>query len=113
MQVKRHLIVYLECYKHVYVHESPMKPIYFILVGLFVALQSQLWFGEGNIQELTDLKATLTMQQARYAVAKTRNQRQLAQIRSLKTDHEEIEARARFEHNMVKQGETFYQIVER
>ena len=89
-----------------------MKPFTIALVALFALLQYQIWFGEGNVYELRKLKKSIVTQKQSQEEAELRNKALLAQIQALKTDKEEIEQRARVEHNMVKSDERFYQVVD-
>ena len=89
-----------------------MKPIYAVLILLLGFLQYQLWWAEGGVLELNELKSTLAREKSNLAMMQDHNQQLLKNIHSLKNNNAEIEARARYEHNMIKNDETFYQIVE-
>ena len=89
-----------------------MKPIYIALIIVLAMLQYQLWWGDGSIQELRTLKSNLSMEQARNEAARAHNYKLMKQIKNLKTDTSEVESIARQEHNMIKKGETYFQIVE-
>jgi cell division protein FtsB len=84
-----------------------------LLLVAFVALQYRLWVGEGSLAEVSGLKAQLAEQQAELAELKARNQLLRQEIDALKEGLEAVEARARGELGMIKEGETFYQIIER
>ena len=88
-----------------------MKPLYIALVILLAALQYQLWWGDGSIQSVNQLKSNASMEQARLKTSKEYNNVLLKKIDALKTDKDEIENMARLEYNMVKEDEVYFQIV--
>ena len=89
-----------------------MKAIIVALTILFVLLQFKLWFGEGSMKEVWTLDKAIAVQAAENAQLKERNQALAAEVADLKQGHEAIEERARYELGMIKEGETFYQIVD-
>jgi cell division protein FtsB len=89
-----------------------MKAIISSLVILFVLLQFKLWFGEGSVMDVWQLKDAIAKQQATNAQLKERNQALIAEVNDLKQGLDAIEERARSELGMIKKGETFYQVVE-
>jgi cell division protein FtsB len=90
-----------------------MKPIYVALIIVLAVLQYQLWWGDSSIHELKSLKSNLSMEQARNDAARAHNYKLMKQIKHLKTNRSEVESIARYEHNMIKKGETYFQIVEK
>ncbi|GAA4826019.1 hypothetical protein GCM10011365_06710 [Marinicella pacifica] len=73
-----------------------------------------LWqwqFGDGGRQDLKQKQQQLDAQEAQINELKRRNDRLEAEVASLKTGLEAIEERARSELGMVKDGETFIQVV--
>src|ERR671919_58488 len=85
----------------------------FSLLGLlFVVLQYQLWVGDGSQAEVWDLQRAIEAQQQENAELRERNQALAAEVKDLKTAQEAIEERARLELDMIREGETFYRIVE-
>jgi cell division protein FtsB len=83
-----------------------------VLVILLVALQYKLWQGDGNMFEVWDLQKALEAQRQTNQRLHSRNRALEAEVKDLKTGLEAVEERARLELGMIKQGETFYQIVE-
>jgi cell division protein FtsB len=83
-----------------------------VLIVLFILLQYQLWVGEGNLVEVQRLRAAIETQQAENKRLLARNKALDAEVRDLKEGLAAVEERARNELGMVKEGETFYQIVE-
>jgi len=86
-------------------------PIVALLVILF-ALQSKLWFGDGNWPGAKDLQRTVTEQRSENARLQQRNDALSAEVEDLKSGETAVEERARSELGMIKPGETFYRVVE-
>jgi cell division protein FtsB len=86
-------------------------PIVALLVILF-ALQSKLWFGNGNWAGAKQLQRTVTEQRAENARLQQRNDALSAEVEDLKSGESAVEERARSELGMIKPGETFYRVVE-
>jgi cell division protein FtsB len=72
-----------------------------------------LWLGKGSWLTVWDLNRQLEKQQADNQQTKVRNALLDAEVRDLKKGTEAIEERARSELGMVKQGEKFFQILEK
>jgi cell division protein FtsB len=89
-----------------------VKIIRYALLGLLVALQYPLWFGNGGILALWQLQREVAAHKAEIASLHARNRALEAEVLDLKQGLEAIEERARNELGMVKKGETFYQIIE-
>lgn len=89
-----------------------MKIIRYVLLGLLVALQYPLWFGNGGILALWQLQREVAVHRTEIAELRARNRALEAEVLDLKQGLEAIEERARNELGMVKKGETFYQIIE-
>jgi cell division protein FtsB len=90
-----------------------LKLVIGLLLLAFVALQFRLWVGEGSFAEVAALKRQVATQQTELDELKARNQLLRDEIAELKRGLEAVEARARGELGMIKEGETFFQIVPR
>lgn len=90
-----------------------MRFITAIFVTLFVLLQYDLWVGEGSLPALWQLEASVEKQRAENQQLRERNAALAAEVADLKGGLAAIEERARHELGMVKQGETFIQIVDK
>lgn len=88
-----------------------MKPVIMALAALFLLLQYQLWFSQGGIVSVHKLDYAVNNQQKANATLALRNDTLAAEVTDLKTGNDAIAERARDDLGMVKQGETFYQIV--
>lgn len=88
-----------------------MKWINTLLVVLLIYLQSRLWFGEGSYAEAKALRDQLASQLATNATLEQRNQRLRTEVQALKHGLDSVEARARRDLGMIRQGETFYLVL--
>lgn len=75
-------------------------------------LQYQLWFGHGSLPEVYSLAAQKAWQQRENAALEERNAALAAEVIDLKEGLAAIEEIARGEMGMIKEGETFYQIID-
>lgn len=89
-----------------------MKSVVIILVLLFVYLQYRLWIGDGGLLETIQLGNEVEAQRAENIRLRERNDALDAEVRDLQEGLDAIEEHAREDLGMVKDGETFYQIVE-
>lgn len=89
-----------------------MKVVILILLTLLILLQYRLWFGRGSIPEVRRFEETKQNQIAENQRLRERNQSLAAEVLDLKQGLEAIEERARSEMGMIKNDETFYQLVE-
>jgi cell division protein FtsB len=80
-----------------------------VLLGL---LQYRIWAGGDSQPQVLDLQRRSEAQQAENQRHRERNAQLEAEVRDLKEGLEAVEERARRELGMVKQGETFYLMVE-
>ncbi len=89
-----------------------MRWLLLLLIFLLVLLQYRLWVGDGSLAEVWDLYQQVEMQTQENQRLRERNQALEAEVQDLKQGLEAIEERAREELGMIRDGETFYQIVE-
>lgn len=83
-----------------------------LLLILLAGLQYRLWFGEANILEVRQLRADIERQVEENDRLILRNHQLEAEVRDLRNGLSAIEERARSGQGMIKQGETFYQLIE-
>ncbi|MGB5474487.1 MAG: cell division protein FtsB [Gammaproteobacteria bacterium] len=89
-----------------------MKKVVIVLLLLLVYLQYRLWFGDGSLQEVWQLHREVEAQREENLLLRERNDALDAEVLDLQQGLDAIEERAREDLGMVKEGETFYQIVE-
>ena len=88
-----------------------LRLLFGVLLITFLVLQYRLWVGQGSLAEVVQLKRQIAQQERRLEEMRERNSVLRAEVNSLKHGLEAVEARARSELGMIKEGETFYQIV--
>lgn len=88
-----------------------MRILIVALVIIFFILQIKLWYEQGSVGELFQLRKEIKQQTEQNVQLKSRNMTLEAEVADLKTGHQAIEERARSELGMIKKGETFYQII--
>ncbi|MGB5260018.1 MAG: cell division protein FtsB [Gammaproteobacteria bacterium] len=89
-----------------------MKSIVILLVLVLVYLQYRLWIGDGNLPDVIQLGNEVEAQREENIRLRERNDVLDAEVRDLQQGLDAIEEHAREDLGMVKDGETFYQIVE-
>ena len=89
-----------------------MRIIAVILGLLFFVLQYDLWLGEGSLATVWRLQKDITEQTKENEKINQRNKSLLAEVNDLKKGNAAIEERARNELGMIKDGETYIQVVD-
>ena len=89
-----------------------MKWLVAILLLLLVGLQYRLWVGEGSLAQRVQLEREIAQFEAENETLKERNRVLALEVEALKNGLEAVEERAREEMGMIKEGETFYMIIE-
>lgn len=74
-------------------------------------LQYRLWFGNGSLTDIHHLTGIKQSQLEENARLEERNTSLAAEVIDLKQGLDAVEERARSEMGMIKDGETFYQII--
>jgi len=87
-----------------------MRPLTLVLIALLVAVQAQLWIGNGGKPHAMNLQLQLSRQQVVNEEARARNTRLEAEVRDLREGLEMVEEKARGELGMVKPDEILVQI---
>jgi cell division protein FtsB len=82
------------------------------MIFLLLLLQYRLWTGNGSLVEVNLLKDEIEKIGNENENLKERNLSLTAEVFDLKQGHEAIEEIARSEMGMIKDGETFYQIID-
>jgi len=75
-------------------------------------MQVRLWFSDVGLLARGDLEARVADQARRTQELEERNRRLAVEVAALKSGPAGVEARARSELGMIKNGETFYLIVD-
>jgi len=89
-----------------------LKLIVAILLVLFLWLQYKLWLGDGGIPEVLQLEGEIEAVQTQVNGLQERNKALDAEVVDLKKGIEAIEERARSEMGMIREDETYYQVID-
>ncbi|TQV64059.1 MAG: cell division protein FtsB [Halothiobacillaceae bacterium] len=89
-----------------------LRWVVLLLLALFLLLQYRLWLGDGSWPRAESARQQLESQRAENDRLQQRNVVLEAEVLDLKTGLDAIEERARSELGLVKQGETYYQIID-
>ena len=88
-----------------------MRFVTILLAVLLVLIQWPLWFGKGGWLRVSELERQLVAQKTVNAGLSERNAQVAAEVASLREGRGAIEERARHDLNMVREGETFFQLI--
>ncbi|GAA6154024.1 cell division protein FtsB [Pseudoteredinibacter isoporae] len=91
---------------------NAVKWISLLLLLLFLGLQYRLWVGEGSLAHIARLERELEQQEQTNERLKQRNKLLEVEVEALRKGNEAIEEKARRDMGMIKEGETFYMVVE-
>lgn len=89
-----------------------MKILIAVLALIALGLQYRLWVGDGSIAHVVRLHKQIDAQQAENDGLIERNRYLAAEVKALKNGTDGIEERARHQMGMIKEGETFFLIVD-
>lgn len=89
-----------------------MRPGLLGLLGLLLLLQYRLWLGEGGIRERQGLETQVRVGEESNQLLRERNDALAHQVLELQEGDEMLEAVAREELGLVRQGEEFILFVD-
>lgn len=89
-----------------------MKIFLLFLVSVFLLLQYQLWLDQDGVRKVVHLSKSVKEKQEANRALYERNDVLAAEVEDLKTGYDAIEERARMELGMIREGETFIQVIE-
>jgi cell division protein FtsB len=81
-----------------------------VLIVLF--MQGRLWVGEGSLAQVSGLQVRVERESAENSIKEQRNRVLRAEIVELKSGLESVEEKARSELGLIKEGETFFLLVD-
>jgi cell division protein FtsB len=90
-----------------------MKILISVLIALLIGLQYKLWVGDGSLSEVVQLSKELGLQKEKLHRLEQRNSVLEAQVLDLQNGLDAFEEKARNDLGMIKQGETFIQLIPR
>ncbi len=89
-----------------------MKWVALTLLVVLTSLQYRIWFGQSSFREIKQQEARVELVKSENAELALRNQKILAEIHDLREGTDAIEERARYQLGMIKEGETFFRILD-
>ncbi len=89
-----------------------MKFLIAVLVVLIALLQYRLWFGDGSIRQNRIYQQRLDVLEEEVLNKRRRNEALYAEVLELRKGGEAIEEHARYDLGMIKEGETFFQVIQ-
>lgn len=89
-----------------------MRWLLAVFLVLLALLQYRLWFAEGSLAEQHRLERQVSEQTRLNRALRERNAVLEREVLELQSGTEGIEQRARKELGLVRQGETFFQVVD-
>jgi cell division protein FtsB len=90
-----------------------MRYVLGLLVVVLILLQMRLWRGEGSLSDIERLEGEIVKQADANKSLEGRNDGLLGEVSDLKTGLDSVEEHARSELGLIKQGETYYLIVDK
>ncbi len=90
-----------------------MRWLLYILLFLLGVLQYRLWFAEGSLAEQHRLQVQIEEQTRINSELQERNAILEREVMELQNGNKGVEQRAREQLGLIREGETFYHIVER
>ena len=89
-----------------------MRAVLLVLLMLLGVLQYRLWLGEGGLAERHRLKQQIEEQVRINDELRERNAVLEREVLELQTGNKGLEQRAREQLGLIREGETYYQLVE-
>ena len=89
-----------------------MKYLMALVVVLTLLLQYQLLHSEGSIEKINRYQGKIDQLKLEVKQKQQRNDAIYADVIDLRKGQEALEERARYDLGMIKEGETFFQIIE-
>jgi cell division protein FtsB len=90
-----------------------MKILIGALIVILLALQYKLWIADDGYRNVRHLQQEIAAQKVENEKLRERNQALQAEVEDLKSGLAAIEELARNELGMIKEGETFFQVIRR
>ncbi len=92
---------------------KPTLKMFLAIVSLIlIFLQLRLWIGKGSVSTIQHLETEIATQSNENSTLLNRNEALLQDVNDLKNGLDSLEERARGELGLIKEGETFYLIVD-
>lgn len=82
-----------------------------IFTILIVSLQYPLWFGRGGWINIYEMQKEIKAQETINKIMQDENNTLRLTVNDLKNGTDVIEAKARFDHGLIKKDEIFFQVI--
>ena len=89
-----------------------MKILIAVLILILIGLQYRLWIGDGSFADIDRLDEQVSVQELENAELEERNSTLISEVGELQTGMDAIEEHARNELGLIREGETFFLIIE-
>jgi cell division protein FtsB len=89
-----------------------LKILIAVLILIFIGLQYRLWIGDGSFADINRLDQQVSVQEIENAELEERNSALVTEVDELQTGMDAIEEHARNELGLIREGETFFLIIE-
>ncbi len=89
-----------------------MKILIALMLLIIGSLQYRLWYGDGSVEQNKLYQQRLDALELQLDEKKRRNQALYAEVLELREGDDAIEERARYELGLIKENETFFQVIE-
>lgn len=89
-----------------------MKWLLALLTVLLIFLQVRLWFGEGSMAHVTALKRQIVAEQKTIAAERERNRELAMEVEQLRHGTDAVEGEARRDLGMIRDGETYFMLLD-
>lgn len=83
-----------------------------VLILALIYLQYRLWIAEGSLATVVSLQNEISQQQEENRRLRERNRLLAAEVEALQTQDSAIEERSRTDLGLIKEGETFFMLVQ-
>jgi len=89
-----------------------MRWLILLLSTLLILLQIPLWFSDNSLRDVWRLQAKIDTQTFENDALMERNRLLEAEVANLKKGLDVVEEKARTELGLIKEGETYFQVIE-
>ncbi len=90
---------------------AAMRMVIAVLVVLLLVIHYRLWLADDGVRQMWQLRETVAEQERENVELRRRNRALEAEVRDLREGIDALEERARSDLGMIREGETFYQVV--
>lgn len=80
---------------------------------MLAALQYRIWIGEGSLAQKVELQRAVEVRKLQIIQSEQRNDLVDREVKALKKGMDSVEERSRSDLGMIKEGETFYMVIEK